>query len=104
MWTCVSNSRLVTERLTVAAYVIDKMRAAVPVQGRGGKTVIGEFAVEHEEMVNALCALATKHFVPLAASVEPQRMGRKTNRVLVCEWGGKLSAISHQPSAEETNE
>lgn len=103
MYTRVSNSRLVAERQAVVVYLIDKMRAAGPVRGKGDKTVIGEFAVEHEEMVNDLCAFAKKHFAPLATSIEPQHMGRTTNRVLVCKWGEKLSAFIHQPSAEETN-
>lgn len=85
-----SPGKVAAERLRVAAFVIDKMRACVPEGGGPGPgTVIGSFANGHEEMVQALIA-ALRPFVPgVKVTIEGQHMTPEENRTLVCEWRPK---------------
>ncbi len=82
-----NSSKVVAERLCVVAMCVDKIRAAVPThRGRPPKTVIGPFAKEHEEMVQAIIKALAPWIEPTQVKTDHQYLSRQTNRVIVAEW------------------
>ena len=83
----VNSSKVVAERLRVIAMVVEKIRAAVPTgRGRPPFAVIGPFATEHEEMVQAVIEALGPWIEPTRVEIVDHYRSPRTTRVILAEW------------------
>ena len=81
----------VAERLRIAGYVIEKLRAAVPAERRHVEQVIGPFAAAHEDMVKDLCRALQPHLGALTWKITDHYSAPHSSRVIVAAWKGETS-------------